>query len=52
LFLALKTPRILAGVLALSTWLPLSKTFPKVRFTHNNMTKISIGEIFLGNDCW
>jgi len=29
--LALTTPHLLAGVLALSTWLPLSSTFPKVK---------------------
>lgn len=28
---ALTTPHPLAGVLALSAWLPLSSTFPKVR---------------------
>lgn len=30
--LALSTSHKLAGVLALSTWIPLSSTFPKVRF--------------------
>ncbi len=29
---ALTTPHKLAGVLALSTWLPLSSTFPQVSF--------------------
>jgi hypothetical protein len=32
LFSALTTPHIVAGVLALSTWLPLASTFPKVSF--------------------
>jgi hypothetical protein len=31
-FLALTSPHTLGGVVALSTWLPLSTTFPKVRF--------------------
>jgi len=31
-FLALTSPYTLGGVLALSTWLPLLATFPKVNF--------------------
>jgi len=31
-FLALTSPHTLGGVVALSTWLPLSTTFPQVGF--------------------
>jgi hypothetical protein len=31
-FLALTSPHTLGGVVALSTWLPLSTTFPNVSF--------------------